>query len=384
MERINMDKKKLSKTREIELKQDLIVPDSKQDIFQIKETNFYHYLSKIEILNGKIKVNGNLDCYISYLSSSEETACLQTNFAFEDGFEDDMILETMNLQYNIQVLKQEVKVLNERKISIEATLKIEYQVFGTDSIEVFNDFDQSLELEVNSQKLNISSLVGVNTGLASLKEEIKLESTDIVSDILKVETTIMNKEVKISFNKVLAKADLAVGIKYLTQDGRVCEVEEKFPMMCFINVENVKEEDTCQNDYQVRNILLDFSNSEENAITVQMEYEIVCKAFENREQEVACDVYSLKYDMDIVSKEIEIEDEKAEGGIRTIQVVQEINKKGDLQDNGYSMVVYSVKRNETLWEISKRFKIKQENVIRSNNLEEPYNLRAGEKIYIVR
>lgn len=55
-----------------------------------------------------------------------------------------------------------------------------------------------------------------------------------------------------------------------------------------------------------------------------------------------------------------------------------------IPNNDYSMIVYSVKKDDSLWNISKKFRVKQENVIKSNNLEEPYYLKPGEKIYIVR
>ena len=98
MEKINMYTKKLSKSKEIELKQDLIVPDSKQDLFQILDGNFYCYFSKVDIQNGKINLSGNVDSYISYLSSSEETLGLQVTFNFEDSLENNSITDKMNLE----------------------------------------------------------------------------------------------------------------------------------------------------------------------------------------------------------------------------------------------------------------------------------------------
>lgn len=49
MEKINIYRKKLSQEKEIQLKQDLIVPDIKQDIYQILDANFYCYLNKTDI-----------------------------------------------------------------------------------------------------------------------------------------------------------------------------------------------------------------------------------------------------------------------------------------------------------------------------------------------
>ena len=479
MEKINIYRKRFSKVNEIELRQDLIVPDSKQDIVKILDANFYCYFSKTDVADGRVKLNGNADSYIIYVSSSEEISNLQTSISFEDIIESNSILSTMDLQYSIKVAKQDIKIINERKISIVVSLEITYEIYGADEIEIFKDFDKIEDIQVNSKKININSLIGVNSNVASIKEEIKPVSGDAILDILKVDTNILNKEIKISYNKVLTKADLEVKIVYLTKDGRVCVTAEKFPVMSFIDLENVKEENFCVTDYQVRNILLNI-NSDENSISVQMEYEIICKAFENKEQEVACDLYSLKYNTEFSSKEIEVtndlsqnslekvdinekvELEKAskvidvfgrskilndtEGEVnlkvyyeeenkigleikefkfpfiakstsaqgcslenvefdlngntlvinasvvmeetnlkkQMINVVQDVTQKEPLSQDDFSMVVYSVKKNDSLWDISKRFKVKQENVITSNGLEDSDSLKSRDKIYIIR
>lgn len=490
MEKINMYRKKLSKSNEIEVKQDLIVPDSKQDIFQILDGNFYSYFNKVEIQNGKIKAYGNVDSYISYISSSEETSILQTTLDFEDVLENNIITEKMNLEYDIKILRYDVKIVNERKVSLSVVLKVVYEVYGTDLIELFNDFNEIEDIQKNSQKIKLKSLIGLNSNVASLKEEIKVDGADIISDIIKVDTNILNKEVKISYNKVLSKADLDIKILYLTKDGRVGKSHEKFPIMSFIDLGNVKEENICSTDYQIRNILLKINNGDENGFTVQMEYEIYCKAFEDKEQEVISDLYSLKYDVEFNTKEIEFEnnlltdsektvdiDEKIElenckkvidvfgkskiikntisnefsniegeteltiyyepenkiglsvkkitvpfiskvsaqneissnakdiefdfneknlivkgkvgilennSSKNKINIVQEVTKKEALNQENYSIVVYSVKKNDTLWDISKKFRVKKENIIKSNELEEPYSLNVGEKMYIIR
>ena len=139
MEKINIYRKKLRKTNEIELKQDLIVPDSKQDLFQIIDGNFYCYFSKIEIENGKITLSGNVDSYISYISSNEETLGLQASFNLNDVLENNNINDEMNVEYNIKVAKYDIKIINERKISLTINLKITYELYGSDTIEILND-----------------------------------------------------------------------------------------------------------------------------------------------------------------------------------------------------------------------------------------------------
>ena len=67
-----------------------------------------------------------------------------------------------------------------------------------------------------------------------------------------------------------------------------------------------------------------------------------------------------------------------------INIVQDVTKKELSNEKDYSMIVYSIKPNDTLWDVSKKFRVKQENIISSNNLEDPYVLKSGEKMYIVR
>ena len=67
-----------------------------------------------------------------------------------------------------------------------------------------------------------------------------------------------------------------------------------------------------------------------------------------------------------------------------IKIVQDVTQKEIANESDYSMVVYSVKSNDTLWNISKKFRVKQDNIIKSNSLEEPYELNAGDKMYIVK
>ena len=387
MEKIRIYRRKLEKINEIELKQDLIVPDVKQDIFQILEGNFYSYISKIDVSNERIRVSGNVETYISYLSVGEEKAVLQTVLSFEDILENSIIDETMNLQYEIAVSKQEIKIVNERKISIILTLSISYYVFGLEETNIIEDFSDIEDVQLNFIKTNISSFIGQNSNVASVKENIKVESTDIVSDIIKVETNILNKEVKISYNKVLTKADLEVNIEYLTQDGRIAECIEKFPLMSFVDIENVKEENICSTDYQLRNLLININSVEENSLTIQMDYEVICNAFENREYKLVSDLYSLKYDIEYTSKEIEISDIMSKNGeekVQTISVVQDVIKREIENKDDYGIIVYNIRKNDNLWNVSKKFRVKQENVIKINNLEEPYKLKSGSKIYIVK
>ena len=72
------------------------------------------------------------------------------------------------------------------------------------------------------------------------KDTIKLNETDNLAEIMKCNFRILNKDVKISYNKVLVKSDLEAKILYLTDDNRINSVETIIiPVMGFIDVQDI-------------------------------------------------------------------------------------------------------------------------------------------------
>jgi LysM repeat protein len=52
----------------------------------------------------------------------------------------------------------------------------------------------------------------------------------------------------------------------------------------------------------------------------------------------------------------------------------------DMQD--YSIVIYIVKKGDTLWQIAKRFRSTVDDIARVNGIENPDTIMEGEKLYI--
>ena len=73
-----------------------------------------------------------------------------------------------------------------------------------------------IQTQIISLKMN--SLVGQNFTKTSSKETVVIDSEDNLQEILSTSVNIINKDTKISYNKVLAKADAEVKILYLTDD----------------------------------------------------------------------------------------------------------------------------------------------------------------------
>ena len=69
MEIIDVNKKIMSNSKEIEVTNEVIVPDVKPDIVNILDTNGFAYVHKQEITSGSFKLEGTTETSIIYLSS---------------------------------------------------------------------------------------------------------------------------------------------------------------------------------------------------------------------------------------------------------------------------------------------------------------------------
>ena len=66
-----------------------------------------------------------------------------------------------------------------------------------------------------------------------------------------------------------------------------------------------------------------------------------------------------------------------------INIIDEIEAEDRLEDN-YSMVIYFVKKGETLWEIAKKFGSRVEDIVAVNDIEDKNIINEGQQLFIPR
>lgn len=379
-QKMKINRKVFTCEREIEVKADVIVPDIKPDIVAIKATNANTYICKEEISRGKLRLDGNIDGYVTYLSESGESRSLEITLDYMENLEDDRLQENFNQRNRVSLSNIETKILNERKISVNASVKIEVEFFEKVEVEFINSMDDE-RIQVKQESYKIKKIVGENKGTATVKDVIETENQNTISEILKVELELMNVENKISFNKVLSKADLNLKIDYQTEDLKEASMSATFPVTSFIDMENVKDTCICESDYQLKNMLFKVDSVVSSKITFQVDYRINLDVYEENEVSIIQDMYSLDKTLVLKSKELEM---NINGEARKINVIEDIEEKECEKKNEYSMVVYFVKPYDTIWKIAKMFNVTMDSIIKANDIQDPDKINVGEKIYILK
>lgn len=312
MEKIRINKKVIEKSNVVQLTNDIIVPDIKPDIINVITSNGVPYLYKCTKENNRIKVDGSIDCHIVYLSVDGDTRSIQTTLNFSDILDNLNLKEDSYFKYEIKIDTLEAKVLNERKISLNIKIIIKYVVNEICDIDIKDDFlSQIPTLQKREECIKINSLVGINSSKASIKEEMKVENLDEIAEILNFKINVLNTEKKISYNKILVKAEAEIIMVYITEDGRVGKCEKIYPLMSFVEMENVKEDNKINLEYNIKNLLVKLNNNV-SSISVQVDFEVLCEVFEEREFKVLKDAYSLDKNLNIKYKKLELEENKLE------------------------------------------------------------------------
>lgn len=291
---------------------DVIIPDIKPDILSTINTNGTICIYKKEIMDGKIRIDGGVQVYIMYLADDENGNIrgINTVIDFTKVIDMEKANPNMNLEANIFLKDIECKILNGRKVNIKANIEASLGVYLNEDIEFIKEIENRSDIQVLNNSTSIDSLLGCGNTKVYAKDTISFENTDNLVEIMKLNINLINKEVKTSYNKILAKADMCVNITYLTDDNRVNEVKWQIPVMGFIDMQNISDDNLCNINYEIKNILIKPNNMEEHSIYVEVELELTCNVYEKKQLDIIQDLYSPCEKLDINQKNITVMQDK--------------------------------------------------------------------------
>ena len=166
-------------------------------------------VSKKEISNGKVKIEGKIDTYIMYLADTEDgyIRSLNTSLEFSQSFNISEAQDGMDLNLDLNVRSIDCKVLNGRKVNLRAIVDANIIISANENVDFIKQVNNVGDVQVLNKKFNVNSLVGSGETKTYAKDTIKLNETDNLAEIMKCNFRILNKDVKISYNKVLVKSD---------------------------------------------------------------------------------------------------------------------------------------------------------------------------------
>lgn len=290
---------------------DVIVPDIKPDILSLIHVDGNVFITKKEVQEGKVKIEGAVEVFALYVADDERASIKGLNalLNFSESIAIPEAKEGMLAIVNEKLLNIEHKILNSRKMSVKCSIEMNIKVIGEEEIEITKDILEPGSIQYQKEKICLSELVGASCQKVEVKENIMLsEGKPPISEILKTKLNIINCGYKISYNKILVKADLKLNIVYVA-DNEAMSLETfntLVPIAGFIDLNGVGENniisiDTALNSAYIKPVYQDLKA---NGVNLEAQIEICAKAYEDKTLEVLSDLYNPNYELNIESKKI--------------------------------------------------------------------------------
>ena len=325
-ENICINKLVAEKKELIFVNSDMIVPDSKPDILNTINVSGNVCIYKKEIAEDKVKLEGNINTYIMYLPDSKEDnlRALNCNLDFSESVAVQGAREGMTLKTKCTLKDIECKVINGRKIAIKASIEANIRIYSNEDVEMINKITNIEDIQTLQESFEVNSLIGSGKTSVYAKDTLKVEQNDELAEILKLDINLVDKDIKISYNKILAKAEAEIKIMYLTEDNRIGRTTGRIPVVGFIDIQNVSEENICDVNYEIKNILCRPNPVEEHSIYIELEIEESCMTYEKKQINLIQDLYSPTCNLEFSQKRISSSTDKCE-------TLKEITVKDELQ-----------------------------------------------------
>jgi len=324
----------------IVLEEDIIVPDIKPDILNTISTSGNICVYKKEVLDEKIKIDGSVNLYLVYLADSDDstTRSINYNVDFSKSIEIKGCNPDMYLDSNICIKNIESRVLNGRKVNVKIILEICVTLSVQEDINMIEQVKDMEDIQKLNKNISLSQSIGRGQTKIYAKDTLIIDNIDNLVEVLSVDINIINSELKLSYNKVLVKSDANVKIMYLTDDNRICNIEARIPVMGFIDMPNINDDNTCDIIYEIKNIIIKPNNVEEHSIYVEIEIEAMCNCYENKQIEIMQDLYSPSKNINFKCKNVRTMCDKHQ-----IKGVLNINERIEVEDMNSSDKICDVK-----------------------------------------
>ena len=65
-----------------------------------------------------------------------------------------------------------------------------------------------------------------------------------------------------------------------------------------------------------------------------------------------------------------------------LNVMDEVQTDGEREEQDYSLIIYIVKKGDTLWDIAKTYGSTVDDIVRANGIEDENKIQVGQKLFI--
>ncbi len=319
--KLNLNKCIIRDTKSSWVEQDIVVPDTKPDVIKIIRIDANAYVTDVEVMNGTIKLMGSITYYIMYRDENKKTRAINATYPYTKIIDEKGSRSGMNIRVVPSIQNIIYSVPNERKIAIKTEISFRYTLIETSCYNLLTRIDGEEKIEAKTDKQIFINIIQQKKQIIDSREDIMLpENSKGASEIIRIETDIVNTEYKVSYNKIMIKGEIKATIVYMdnTEDKEILSYQSNIPFASVIEFDNISDNSKFDITYSFKSFGVTINSNEVSSNMLTVMYEIEADGIMYEETEI-------KYIGDFYSTDKELEyDVKNDKAIKTIETIERI------------------------------------------------------------
>ncbi len=231
-QKLNYYSRELSFEYQFEETMELVVSDSLPDVVSVVNADGCVFLRGKEIDEGKLTINGSINCFVLYYSEGEKKLMkMPVQLPFTSTRENSAIGSASSCIVSLSITSLDARIINSRKLLLRAELLINADVFEPAELETPYETETDCALEVMKDRKSLWRVSSVGEQVFELNERLSLplRNGESLEKLLKYRVALQCGDVTASGDKLVIKGSAELSLLYLTDEGNVGSAEINVP-----------------------------------------------------------------------------------------------------------------------------------------------------------
>lgn len=278
---------------------DIIVPENEPDVLVLLALNPKTYINEVFVTEGKVQFEGKLALDILYLGEKNgELERIEKEIDYSHVIEDEGIDKRSRYMLVAKVENVDYKLVNSRKISVKAVIKIQCRLVVSNKKEVVIGAEDSIKIQALKKKVKLMHTVGQNSIEVFVKDKIKVpEGEAPIQKVIKTDVEVKPEEIKITDNKVIVQGSVLCNILYISQEGEFGNLAANLNYANFVDIPGALSYMSAKTQEEVIDVsttVLEDEKGENTILDIEATIRVKVQVLETEERELPIDAYGTK------------------------------------------------------------------------------------------
>lgn len=240
------------------IREELAIPANKPNLGQILWSEMKLQGTNCRLLDGKIRIEGDLILFVIYNSENEGMPLqwLEESVRFAGDVEVPEVVEEMIPAIGVRLVHKELEEKPDedgemRVLSVDAVVELDMKLYQQEEVHLLNDvYSTKEEVMLERGEACFDTLLMKNEGKCRITEKVKLPDTDRVLQICHADGVVKLDDVMMKEDGIHMEGVMEVRILYLTADDEepLKAVTEALPFQYLAEADGA--DDTCVSQIQ--------------------------------------------------------------------------------------------------------------------------------------